>query len=310
MAETYGQLPQTYIVWGTEGTYGTAATTIANWELWQNVNIEESHNILPARGLGSRQVQKLVTGATDGKLTGELLIQDMKMLCVLGGFSDSTSGTAGDTTHTMSISTSATLPSGTVEIGHDGTADTIYKATGLKINSWTIHATTEDMAKVTLDCIYQDIDATDTTAQSPSLKTTIPFAIAELSVEIDDTPLVECNNFSMTVNNNFAAVRGLGAATIQELKPGAFDVTFTCNANMRDTAYQQYMAGNDEIKVALKLTESATRSIVFTLANCRVGRWSESQDVGGGIVNCTIEGQSYVTSMAIVEHNQIATAYA
>ena len=316
MTETYGQLPQTYVAWGLESTYGTATTSIANWELWQNVSIEENHNLIPVKGLGARETQHIATGGTDGRLSGEIILQDFKMLTVLGGFSDATSGTEAPYTHTLTPST--TINSGTVEIGHDGTSDVIYKASGFQINSWTLNATVDDIAKVSFDGIFQDIDDTDTTAQSPSLKTPNPFAIAELSAKIGDAALTEVNNASITLTNNVQAVRGLGTPLYTTGKAGGLDIAFNCNATMRDTTYFGYLDDDTEIDFELLLYESASRSITITLNNARINSWTEAVDVGGGAVNATFEGMAYydatesnndVYSILVVDANAISADY-
>lgn len=313
--ETYSSITS-YVAWGKETNFGTAATTIDQWELWQNVNIDLTHNLQPVKGLGARQTQFIATGGTDGTVSGEIALQDMKMLSVLSGFADAVSGTEAPYTHVLTPADA--IPSGTVEIGHNGTADVIYKATGFVINSWTLNASVDDIAKISFDAMFQDIDDSDTTAQTPSLKTTNPFAIAEMSLKLNDAALAEVQNASITYTNNLAAVRGLGSALYQTIKPGGIDVTFNFNANMRATTYHDLIQNDTESDIELVLTESASRSITFTMNNARINRWSEAVDIGGGAVNVTLEGiarydstagGSDVNSIYITDKNALSADY-
>jgi len=286
MAETYSGV-LAYVAWGEESTYGTAATTIDQWELMRNVNARLGHNSIPVKGLGARYTQAIKPGPTDGAFSAEMVLQDMRMLTAIGGMADTKTG-SGDITHTIVPAT--TIDSGTIELGHNGTADVIYKLTGLMINSWTLNLTLNDVATVSLDCIYQEIDDSDTTAQTPSFKTTDPFALAEIQAKVGDSAVAEVQSGSLTYNNNLVPIRGLGSADLTDIMPGPLDVTWSMNLNMRDITFHEYIEDNTEIDFEFVLTESATRNITFTMNNSVIDGWSEPADVGGGVVNVTIDG--------------------
>jgi len=318
-AEVYGVMPSANVAWGKESTYGTAAGTIDQWELWQNVTMEETHNKIPVKGLGARETQFLGQGTIDGRLSGEFVLQDMYMLTALGVMTDTVSG-AGPYTHTIDVG--STLTSGTVELAHDGTADVIYKATGLAVNSWTLNASVDDVAKVSIDCLYSDIDKTDTTAQTTALKTTNPFTIKQINLKLDDTVQEDVNSMSISVNNNLAFYKGFNTNLYRytlAARPGPLDVTFNFNANMEDTSLFTLLQDDTETDVELTLTESASRSIQFVMNNCELDTFSEPVDVGGGIVNVTMNGIARYDGsegaaadkkcIQIIDKNAISTDY-
>jgi len=319
VAETYGVMPEVYVLWGKEGaaTYGTAATTITNCELMQNISMEQTDIKIPVRGLGAREVKDIGFGTVDGRLSGELVLQDMKMLTCLGIMDDTTTSTY---IHTIDLG--STVGSGTFELGHNGTADVIYKATGAVINSWTLNATVDDVCKVSFEALFSDIDDTDTTAQTPSFKTTSPFTIKEIEMLVNDSVVDEVNNFSITVNNNLAMYKGFNDTQKRytiDAKGGPVDVTWTFNANMRDTTLLTLQTAAAKFDLELLMSESVGRSILFSMNNCWVESWSEAVDVGGGIVNVTMSGlASYdgvegaaadKQAIRILDTNSIATDY-
>ena len=200
-----------YAQYAWETTFGVQAGTI-NKAFGHDVSItvNPKNNTFQTRGLGSRDVQDMVSGQYEGTMSISFTLASTYFLnSVLGQGTDG----AGSGPYTHYYTPKNVLPSMTVEVGYDmGTTDVVRKFLGVKVNSCTISAAVGEVVKVSLDCTYKDQATLSTTLDTtPDTETEEPMIFSQGDLEFPNaTDIARVQSVELTIDNGLIPVYSLG----------------------------------------------------------------------------------------------------
>lgn len=197
-----------FVNYGWETTFGTVSTQL-NKTFGQGTRLSSltrRNNVESVFGLGSRNATKLVPKNFEGIATVEFALSNPWFFRAVMGTVSST-GTA-PATHTFAEAN--TIPS--ISIENNITTDTVAKAhlLGAKVNSCTINAAVNEIARVRLDVVYSD-EAFSTSAGTYVAPSFEVFTFAHGTFELPNgTTIAEVQSAEVVITNNAQMVYGAG----------------------------------------------------------------------------------------------------
>ena len=252
-----------WLSYGWETTYGTAATTIdkAFGHGVRVTNLTRRNNIEKIFSCGYRNAQKLVAKKFEGAITMEwVLANPWFFKGVMGG--SSSTGT-DPTTHTFSEADS--IEGVTISNNVSMASDAMINLLGSKFATTTITAAVNELIRVRADLPYVN-EAKTTTTSSKVADSFDLFTFAHGSLELPNgTTLAMVQNAEVTIANTPEIVLGLGSRLGQDQPvknreySGTITMALQASADLLEKCY-----GSATGPSALSVSEQATMELVFT----------------------------------------------
>lgn len=279
-----------YVNYGYEQTYGGGAVSARTFGRGVKLTISRKNNMERIYGLGARNATANVAKQYEGSATVEFVMSNGSFFRgVLGAVID---GGAAPYTHTYTEAN--TLPSIAIDTGSElGTTDEVTELKGCVINSGTITAAVNEVARVKLDMVYNNETLATTGIGSQVAETEEPFVFSQGTLTFNESTVAYVQNFEVTFNNTAELIYGLGSrfATTQVAKQREYN--FTISAVFADpttflTTFYGASGGPHTAtpaSVALVLTftnglaGANTRSVVMTFANAYLNEETLPKDV-------------------------------
>jgi len=245
------------------------AKTFGRGQKLSNINIKQNLELIYE--LGVRTAQKGVFKQFEGTLSAEWVLANPWWLRYLFGKRVTTG--VGPYTHTYSKSNS--LASIQVEAGLDLATDVVRKFSGCVLNSITITAAINELAKVRGDFMFAKEEVTGTTFTSPIVDSFEPFSFTHATLELPDgTVIAEVQSSELTIANNVQMIWGLGDPEAVGFVPQALDITGRLNVTFKNATILDYVKNRTEIA-----------SLALKFANGEAGASERSFDfIGDGVL--------------------------
>lgn len=259
---------QAQIGFADEATPGTPVTpdTFHGGFLSESIK-QEIEQLLSAglrAGRFTRACRKLGSRSITGSIEFELFHTPLLLLLehMLGGEPVTTG--AGPYTHTVQAG-SLVGKALTVQVGRPADTGTVHPFTysGVKINSWTIGAEVDDLAKLTLEVVGQT-ETTGTALATASYPDACPFVFTEASLTIGGDAIASVKSLELTGTNTVEGRIRLGSGFSTEVvENGWREYGGTITADFSDLVnYNRFVTGEE---AALVVTFSdGTNSLVIT----------------------------------------------
>lgn len=295
-----------YVNYGFEATYGSAATGTRTFGHGAKITISRKNNMEKIFGLGARNATTTVPKQYEGSASVEFIMSNGSFFRgILGAVAD-----GGSAPYTHTYTETNTVPSFTIATGTElGTNDEVTALLGCKINSATITAAVGEVVKVRIECPYKTETLATSGLGSQVAETEEPFVFSEGTLSIGGT-INNVQSAEVTFNNNSEGIFGLGSRfkTAEVEKQREYSVKLTVafsDVSALLTKFFGNAAGPSTTTVApqaslvLTFTNGLTgidqRSVVMTFANIYFD--SESlpkdvtevikEDVDGWALSCT-----------------------
>jgi len=197
-----------YVNYGYEATYGTAVAGTRTFGHGVKITHTRKNNLERIYGLGDRNFSAKATKQFEGTASVEFVMSNASFLrAVLG---DVTDGGSGPYTH--SYAETNRIPSFTICAGTElGTDDEVVTLKGCKVNTATITAVVNEVAKVRLECLYQNETLATSGIGSQVLEVESPFVFSEGAVKIGGSTIGNVQSIELTINNSLESLFGLGS---------------------------------------------------------------------------------------------------
>jgi hypothetical protein len=279
-----------YLLYGTESTYGTAGTINATFGLVQSFSPSSKNNYIKMRGFSDgtnngRDVSHVVAGKFEAGLSVELIPVSFEWLeYVLGGVVTG-SGTSGSP-YVYTGSSSATSLTLSHSIDND-TTDREELFLGCIINSVTIKAAVGEVATVTLDVISGDVDKDASIPSKVAVASLDPYTFVGGSIEIPNGSAISqiIDSVEITINNNAEILYGLGSRVGQKPNFKARDYTVKFTLKYLDETFVDYFLGSatgpsagtgpvPQATIDLRFDNRATHFVSFVFSGCYLDEYS------------------------------------
>jgi hypothetical protein len=217
--EYYNSGAGTNIKYDFETSIGSGGTPTYPFGWGTKVTINRNNNMERIYGVGNRNAVFTVPKKFEGTMTLEFIMGNAYWLrAVLG--TQGAAGGAGPYTHAFTEAN--TPPSMVVLVGSDlGTNDMVTTYTGVVVNQCRINMTTNEVVKVTLDCLYQSESTALSglfSAVADTYNDPMSFAMGSISYAgqtMGSTYSGVVQNAELTINNSIELIYGLGSRTLQ-----------------------------------------------------------------------------------------------
>lgn len=207
-----------YVLYGAESTYGTAAAATLPFGLIRNISPTLKNNLIVSRGFagsasGGRNAAVVQGGKFEVGLSIEFEPQVFDwMVYVLGG-ARTGSGTGASPYSYPEANTITSLT-----IAHDidnATTDRDMQYLGMLANTCTIRASIGEAVSCTLDFVGASIAKDATVQTNQALSSASPFIFSGGSFELPNGSLISniLDSVEITITNNAEVLYGIGART-------------------------------------------------------------------------------------------------
>lgn len=254
-----------YVQLRKETTYGSDAAG-TDMAFGHGVSTEPTrrNNIIPTRGLGSRNAEALVAGRFEGRLDVPFILSNNRWFAaVLGASGSAAAGAAYDHTYTEAD----TIPSMTVEEGTNlGTTDHVAKFLGCKVNELTLRCNVGERVDVTMSMIYKTETEGSSLDGTPAAEAEAPMFFAQGSLDLPSgSTLARVQSIDLRINNNLIPSYGLGSRLLGALTEGNRDYTFTINKTFEVASDMlEKFYGGVTGPSSTTIAETATLVLTFT----------------------------------------------
>ena len=228
-------------------------------------SVTRNNNAERVYGVGNRNATATVNTAYGGTLSANgTLTHAWWLLGVLGAVADAGSGPF---THTYTERN--VLPSFTTKLAYElGDTDAQSILLGCRINSCTISAAVNEVAKFSLECPYR-YETLETTASTNIADTEPVFSFVHGSVEIPNgTVIAAVQSIELTIVNNLENVYEVGSrfarAIVAKQREYNFKVTAAFNSHAKLLTYFFNGTGSATAPGSGSGTEIATMQLTFT----------------------------------------------
>jgi len=311
-----------YVNYGFEAaaTYGTVAATFPRpFGHGTKISISRKNNMERIHGLGARNATANVAKKFEGVATIDFLLGAGEttlahggaswLRAVLGAIPVDTGATPFLHTYSESDSLASFSVANSMELGTDYVSALI----GCKVQSCTITAAVDEVAKVRLECPYRTETVAVAGIGSAVAPTEVPLTFAQGVLSVGGT-INYVQNVELTITNNVEMVWGLGSrySTAGPAKARTYDVRMTVDFS-DVTQLLEHWAGTTApwVATALKtlnpagvaltltfdngLTLIDQRSVIFTFSNFYINEHTlpldvnevVKEDVTGWALSCT-----------------------
>ncbi|NCD00110.1 MAG: hypothetical protein EOL95_10470 [Bacteroidia bacterium] len=251
-----------YVLWGKETNFKTAATTDSHFGLDTNFSANLSNNLNARRGMkgsatSGRDVQKFIAGKSVYNITMEFDLNDPSFLEHLLGDKTGSAYSGADIPSSLTIANC---------IDNDTTdRDEIY--TGVVLDSATIRGAEGEPITVNLSAIAATMDKDTTLTSNVAINSNSPFTFTEATFELPNGTAINniVESFELTVNNNYTMLYGSNREA-QNYVPGAREYSLKLSTKYVDDGLLEKALGGSTI-AADEPTQNATVEILLTRPN-------------------------------------------
>lgn len=319
-----------YTNWGFESTYGTVAGSFPRpFGQGTKLSVSRKNNMDRIHGLGARNATANVAKKFEGSATVEFLLGAGETAIAHGGASwlravlgaVPTDAGAGPYTHTYAESN--TIAPFSIAHGVElGTNDYVSALIGCKVQSATISAAVDEVAKVRLEVLYRTETVATAGISSQVIPTEEPLNFAYGTLSVAGTTIGYVQSVELTITNNVEMVWGLGSrySTAGPEKTRTYEFKMTV-AFSDVTLLLEKFAGTtvpytasalqtlNPAGVACVLTfdngasSTASRKVVFTFANLYLNEHSLPLDVNE-VIKEDVSGHALSCTSIVVTNNQ------
>ena len=287
---------QTYLLYGAESTYGTAATVDKGFGIVRSFKPSGTRNVSERYGMkGSgntgREGQKFTAGKYESSFSVDLDPQFWDWLeYVLGSVSGA--GSSGDPyVYVAGVSPSSITVSNSL---NNDTTDREEKYLGCMVSSMTLKASVGEPVSVTLDFISADMDKDATLPSNISSDTGEVYSFEGATLEVPNASAVSniIDSIEITINTGAEIYYGLGSFVGQIGKAKKLEYSIKCNLKYLDETFIEYFLGNSTdvatptaiASLGFKITNGATKSVDFVFSNLEVQNFDEELEVNELVV--------------------------
>jgi len=302
-----------YLNYGVESTYGTAATLNKNFGgLITSFSPSMKNNLSKLRGFqdgsnNGRDVSHVLAQKFEASLSLEMTPLNWYWLeYVLGGVSG-----AGSVASPF-LYVGANTPS-SLSIGHalnNVTTDREETYLGCVINSVTIKAAVGEPVTISMEILTGDIDKDAALTAAVALPTLNPFTFAGATIEIPNASTISniIDSVEITITNNVEIKYGLGARIGKRpnFKERDYAVKFTVKY-LDETLIEKFLGASGgpatgtpaaDATLAVRFDNSATHFVDFVFSSGYIEDFSE----GNGLNEMITEDITYVAkSLSVTE---------
>jgi hypothetical protein len=182
------------------------------------ITVNRKNNMERIHGLGTRNATANVAKKFEGTATIEFLLGAGETTLAHGGASwlravlGAIPTDAGATPYTHTYAESNTIfPFSVAHAFELGTNDYVGALIGCKVQSCTISAAVDEVAKVKLECPYRTETVAIAGIGSAVVPTEVPLTFAQGTLSVAGTTVGYVQSFELTINNNVEMVWGLGS---------------------------------------------------------------------------------------------------
>lgn len=284
----------TYVLYGTESTYGTKASSIAtHFGIVQSITPSNRNGLLQIRGFkgsgtSGRDLIKALGGKFETTVSVEFQPQHFDwMQYVLG--SRTGAGSSGDPyIYTGSDSLTPITIATNLELG---TTDRVWYYLGCKVNSCTIRSNFGEPVSITLDIMGADIDQATTLETMQALDSADVYTFSGSAIEWPNaTPITNIiDSFELTIGNNIEILYGLGYRTGRKAKEKQREyglrITLKTENNTYATAFlgESSGVGSNPTEVAtveFNFAGGTNHTANFLFSNVTLDEWNDAQTYG------------------------------
>jgi len=309
----------TGLLYAAETSYasgGTPTTPVEGKVSTFTFNI--TNNFIRTQGLGEgRNVTKHLFGNLDvtGTLDWEMGDPTILQYCV-----GPKSGTGSNSSDPFVLTeadavgyTTDDIKSFQLKCSSDESTDYVRTFTGCLINSVTLSSSIGETLKASADVVGKTctISSAATTYTQSSV---VPWVMQQGAFKFGPTPssVAKVNNFTFTFANSLFIYRSAGSRFIEQPEPGLrkYDFTATLRVDQShfagsDGLLQQMLGGtspatgvssaeptsnNEMFMEFAEGVASDSRTMRVQLDSCAIDSWNEPIDLGGGIIEVTVNG--------------------
>jgi hypothetical protein len=273
-----------YINYGFETTYGSAASGTRVFGHGQKITVNRKRNIERIFGVGARNATNAQAKKYEGSATSFFR-------AILGSVADSG---AGPYAHTYTEAN--TIPSFSIVTGTElGTNDEVAVLLGCKISSGTITTAVGELAKVRLETLYSNETLATSGISSQVAETFDAFTFAQGSIELPSGSVIgSVQSIEVTFSEGLEQLWGLGSyfATSGVEKTREYNFRMTVAFKDVTTLLTKFFGASggpsstmpaEQATLKLTWTNSgagvAERSIVATFANINIDTETLPKDV-------------------------------
>lgn len=214
-----------YLNYALESSYGSAGSPmVAAFGIGQTITSQTSKNNMErVFQLGNRNAVANVAKRFEGALTTRFVLSSPWFWRLVLGSPIETSSN----THTFREANS--IPSFTIENGMNLGTDICRQFIGAYVDSMTLTANVNELARVSLDCPYSNESASSTIASSPISTPEDGLHFAQGTLTLGGSTIANVQSFELTINNNAEQVWGLGSrvATVAIPKQREYGITMS-----------------------------------------------------------------------------------
>ena len=281
-----------YLLYGVETTFGTAATTInKHLGLVQTMNVGKiNRNIQSNRGLkgtttGGQEVAKYTLGTADTGFSTEYNIFDWEIMqYVLGARTGAGTG-ASPYVCTRSNQVSSLTFAGNID---NDTTDRDVQSLGTKINSMTISAAVGSPVSISADWISGKLGKDATLTSGVALPTNEIMNFTGVDLEIPNASSISniIDNIEIVITRNAETQYGLGSDLAQNILFKAFDLRINFTVKYLDeTLIELVMGGSSglttisETTLTVKFDNGTNRTADFAFTGVVFPEYDNPQTV-------------------------------
>lgn len=253
-----------WLPYGDESTFGTKSSSV-NKTFGHGLKItslSRKNNPEKVFGLGNRDSKASAAKQFEGDITVEGVLSNPWWF--YNGIG--TKAVSGSDPYTHTFALADTLTSFSIGLDVDTATETVTHLLGCQINTWTITAAVNELAKFKLDIQYVD-EALTTSAINDVDETFDLFTFAHGSIDLPSgTTLAEVQNVELTYTNNNERIFGLGSRTATELPAKNLDINATVNMAFQNATLLKtfYGTSSSTSPEDTDFTELATMVLTFT----------------------------------------------
>jgi hypothetical protein len=304
-----------YLLYGAESTYGTAATVDKIFGLVKSFTPTLNNTLIKSRGFagstsGGRDVVKVTGGKFEGSFSVELEPLNFDWLqYVLGSRTGS-----GTIASPYAYAGSNTLSSLTVSnCLNNVTTDREMAYLGCVFNSVTIKAAVGEPMTATMEFLAADVDKDSTIPSNVAITDVLPYTFAGGSIEIPNDAAIPniIDSVEFSITNNTKLIHGLGSRVGRRKSEGERDYQIKVTVKYVDETLINLFLGNasgptnptESATVAVRFDNAdAVRYVDFIFTGATIDTYSETNNLNEMIV----EEHTFIARTLAV--NEVQTA--
>jgi len=319
-----------YVNYGFETTEGTVAATFPRpFGHGTKLSISRKNNMERVFGVGARNASANVAKKYEGTASVEFMLGAGDTAIAHGGASwlRAVIGAAptdgGATPYTHTYAESNTLASFSIANAvEQGTTDYVSALIGCKVQSCTISAAVDEVAKVRLEVPYRTESMATSGIGSAVTATETPLTFAQGTLSVNGTTVGYVQSVELTITNNVEMIWGLGSrySTASSAKTRTYDIKMTVAFSDVSLLLEKFfgkaatvaatdLATLNPAGVACVLTfdnglaAANSRKIVFTFANLFLNEHSLPLDVNE-VIKEDVSGYALSLTNVVVSNGQ------